>query len=134
MGDKFATPTGMHSGKPKQITKASGAETASTTHPAVDSSASANAVVTVTVTASGGTTPTLTVVVEGSNDGTNWVALGTIGANGYVLGTPATPPTNLTGAATVVGVFPAMQQTRTRSVVGGTTPSFTYSVGIDLDA
>jgi hypothetical protein len=132
MSDKYATPSGMHKGT-RGSTKASGAETASTTHGSLDTSNSTSVAVTVNVTASSGTTPTMTVVVEGSNDGAAWVTLGTIGANGYVLGTPATAPTNITGNGAVTGVFPAMQLTRTRSVIGGTTPSFTYSVTADLD-
>lgn len=132
MGNDYATSTGMHHGTPGVFTKAAGAETVSTTHGLVDGSHSASAIVTVNVTASGGTTPTLTVAVEGSNDGTNWVLLGTLGANGYNLGSVATAPSNLTGAATVTGVFPTMGSVRTRSIVGGTTPTFTYSVLVGL--
>lgn len=112
--------------------KQSAAETASTTHPVVETSDYGVALVTVAVTAASGTTPTMTVVVEGSTDNSTWTTLGTIGANGYAAGTTATAPSNFTGAATVSGVFAAPQFVRTRSVVGGTTPSFTYSVTIEI--
>lgn len=113
-------------------TKASGAETASTTHAGLNTKAAAVATVTVAVTAASGTTPTMTVVVEGSNDSSTWFELGTIGANGYRAGSVGTAPSNFTGAATVRGVFPAVQYLRTRSIVGGTTPSFTYSVSAEM--
>jgi VCBS repeat-containing protein len=109
--------------------KAAGAETASTTHGSINVlDGSGSAVVTVAVTAASGTSPTMTVVVEGSDDGTTWFEIGTIGANGYRAGTTGTAPSNFTGAATTRAVLPAPQFVRTRSVVGGTTPSFTYSV------
>ncbi len=85
--------------------------------------------VVVAVTAASGTTPTMTVVVEGSVDGTNYFTLGTVGANGYNVGAVAvTAPSNLTTTATVRAALPCPQYVRTRSVIGGTTPSFTYSV------
>jgi hypothetical protein len=109
--------------------KPSGAETTSTTHNVAFTGYYGGAVmVTVAIASSSGTTPTLLVTVEGSQDGTTWTQLGQIGANGYVAGTPATAPTNLTGAATVTGIFPRPTFVRTRSTIGGTTPSFTYSV------
>lgn len=114
-------------------TKSSGAETASATHASVDTIDASTAVVTVTVTAASGTTPTMTVVVEGSTDGATWVTLGTIGANGYNVGGVATAPTNFTTAATSRGVFSAPQLVRTRSVIGGTTPSFTYAVDVEAN-
>jgi hypothetical protein len=90
------------------------------------------ATVTVAVTAASGTTPTMTVVVEGSNDATTWFELGTIGANGYRAGSIGTAPSNFTTTATSRGAFPAVQYLRTRSVIGGTTPSFTYSVSAEM--
>lgn len=112
--------------------KASAAETANATHATLDTGEAANLAVTVAVTAASGTTPTLVVIVEGSIDGTNWIELGRIGANGYRTGNTATAPSNFTGAGTVAGVFPAPQFVRTRSTVGGTTPSFTYSVTAEV--
>jgi hypothetical protein len=108
--------------------KASGAETASATHTSVETGDSGVLYVQVAVTAASGTAPTLTVVVEGSNDGTTWFVLGTVGANGYRVGSTGTAPTDLTTSATVRAAFPAMQFCRTRSVIGGTIPSFTYSI------
>jgi hypothetical protein len=122
--------TASHTNRGKQYKlKASGAETASTTGHALNTgNESGSLFVTVKVTAATGTTPTMTVVIEGSADGTNWFTLGTVGANGYAAGTTATAPTNFTAAATVRAAFPAMQYVRSRSVIAGTTPSFTYSV------
>lgn len=115
----------------RQLTlKASGAQTASTNGGAVDTGPDGGSLlVQVDITAASGTAPTLLVAVQGSQDGTNWVTLGSIGANGYVAGTPATEPTNFTGtAAAQKGVFPRLQYVRYASTVGGTTPSFTYKV------
>lgn len=112
--------------------KASAAETASTTHTDVEARDASTVTVTVDVTAVSGTVPTMTVVVEGSTDRSTWFTLGTIGANGYLSGVTGTAPTNLTAAATVRGVFAAPQFVRTRSVIAGTTPSFTYSVTGEL--
>lgn len=126
MGNQYATTGGMRRGSVLTL-KASGAETASTTSGATDSGGG-NALVTVSVTAASGTTPTLTVVIEGSVDGTNWVTVGTVGANGYSVGTTDSAPSNFTTTATTRAVLPAVQFLRSRSVIGGTTPSFTYSV------
>lgn len=127
MPGRYASGTIMKRGS-SFTPKPSSAETASTTHPSFETGDSGVIYVQVDVTAASGTTPTMTIVVEGSNDGATWFELGTIGANGYRVGNTSTAPTNLNGAATVRGAFPAMQFCRTRSVIGGTTPSFTYSV------
>ena len=108
--------------------KASGAETASTAHTPFDTLESGSVMVTVTVTAVSGTSPTMNLVVEGSDDSSTWFTIGIIGANGYSVGSVATAPTNFTAAATTRGVFAAPQYVRTRSVIAGTSPSFTYSV------
>lgn len=110
--------------------KASAAETASTTGSAVELGDNASMHVTVDVTAVSGTTPTMTVDIEGSDDNTNWAVIGTFGANGYRAGSVGTAPSNLTGAATVRGVLPAARYVRHKSTIGGTTPSFTYSVAL----
>ncbi len=123
----YLDSNGAHNGEPFEF-KALGAETTSTTHLSRYVSAQGNAIVTVKVTAATGTTPTLLVTVQGSVDGANWITLGKIGASGYSVGPVATAPTNLTAAATASGVFPLTPYVRTTSTVGGTTPSFTYSV------
>jgi hypothetical protein len=113
--------------------KASGAEIASTTGATVEVGEGGNLNVVVDITAASGTTPTMTVVIEGSTDGTNWYALGTFGANGYAVGSVATAPTNITGVSTIRGALPGARYVRYRSVIGGTTPSFTYSVTAEVE-
>jgi hypothetical protein len=112
--------------------KVSSAETASTTHKFTDTGSDGGSLyVNVVVTAASGTTPTLTVVVEGSQDGgATWFKLGTIGSDGYShgSGSGAGTPANFTAAGSGQAIFPRPQLVRTRSVVGGTTPSFTYTV------
>ena len=133
MPGRYASGTIMKRGAPVTL-KPAGAEGASATHAAVDTGDAGVIYVNVDVTASGGTGPTLTVVVEGSNDGVNWFELGTIGANGYRAGSVGTAPTNFAGAGTVRAAFPAMQFVRTRSVIGGTGgPTFTYSVTAEVN-
>ena len=109
--------------------KASGAETANTTSTAVELGDKAVMSLTVDVTVVTGSSPTMTVVIEGSDDGVNWHELGTVGANGYRVGTTATAPSNFTGTGTVRCTLPAARFVRSRSVIGGSSPSFTYSVG-----
>lgn len=108
--------------------KALAAETASTTHNVFHPTGPGMTSIVVKVTAASGTTPTLTVIVEGSDDETNWFQLGVIGSGGYSVGTTATAPTNITTTGTSRAAFVTPEFIRTRSVVGGTTPSFTYSV------
>jgi UDP-N-acetylmuramyl tripeptide synthase len=126
---EFSTATGMVRGQAVEF-KASAAETASTTQAQFDTGADQETLyLIVAVTAASGTTPTMSLVVEGSMDnGTNWFTLGTIGANGYNVGSVATAPTNFTTTATVRALLAVPQLVRVRSVIGGTTPSFTYSV------
>jgi hypothetical protein len=115
------------------VLKASGAETASTTGSSVSTGTDSGGMyVELVVTAASGSSPTMTVVVEGSLDGTNWFTLGTLGANGYSTGSVATAPSNLTTTATVRAYLHMPQYVRTRSVIGGATPSFTYSVNAVL--
>lgn len=68
------------------------------------------------VTAASGTTPTLDVVLEDSLDGTTWNVVGTfaqrVGAGRQVINVAA----------------PFADRLRVRWTVGGTTPSFTFSV------
>lgn len=109
--------------------KSSAAQTASTVGSAVKADRGGSLLVTVAVTAASGTTPTMTVAIQGSVDNSTWVTLGTVGANGYNAGSTAvTAPSNLTTSATVRAVVPAMPYVRYSSTIAGTTPSFTYSV------
>lgn len=126
-GDSVATASGVIRGDSYTL-KSSGAEVTSTTGTAIDVSTVANLSIKVDVTASSGT-PTMTVVIEGSDDGTNFYTLGTFGANGYNVGAAAvTAPSNFTGTGTVRGLLATPSLVRYRSVIGGGTPSLTYSV------
>lgn len=128
MPQRYAEGAFIKRGSPFTL-KASGAETASTTGAQVETPDSGSAHIEVNITASSGTTPTMTVVIEGSNDAANWYTLGTFGANGFAPGSVATAPSNFTGVTGPVrGAVPAIQFLRYRSVIGGTTPSFTYTV------
>jgi hypothetical protein len=129
---QFSGASGIQRGIPVDF-KVSGAETVSTTHGAFDTGADSGGslYIKVNVTAASGTTPTLSVVVEGSQDGgTSWFQLGTIGSDGYGHGKGAATgaPANFTTTGSAQAIFPRPQLVRTRSVVAGTTPSFTYSV------
>jgi hypothetical protein len=123
----YDSNTGIRDGQPFEF-KAAAAETASTTHAVAHLTGASVASITVKVTAASGTTPTLLVTVEGSDDGSTWYTLGQIGANGSAVGATATAPTNFTTSATGRGAFVVPEFIRTRSTIGGTTPSFTYSV------
>ncbi len=68
------------------------------------------------VTAAAGTSPTLDVVIEDTLDGTNWNVLGTFTQRTA----PGREVINITGLFT--------DQLRARWTLGGTTPSFTFSV------
>jgi len=113
--------------------KPAGAETTSTTGSSFEVGEAGAVYVPVVVTAVSGTTPTLVVVIEGSADNVTFFTIGQIGLSGFVVGSAAAAPTNIIANGTYVGVFPAMQFMRYRSVIGGTTPSFTYSVGFEAD-
>lgn len=133
MVDQFSLGTRIDRGDPFALKASGTVETASTTGAAVDTGTEGGSLtVTVSVVAGAtGTTPTLNVVIEGSQDGANWFTLGTVGANGYAVGTTATAPSNFTtSAVTVNACFPRPQLVRARSVIGGTTPSFTYAVSV----
>ncbi len=110
--------------------KASAAQTSSTTGTVVDAGSSGAREVLVDVTAASGTTPTMTVVIECQSDGTNWVEAGTVGSNGARVGAVGTAPANFTAVSSARAVLPLTGLTRYRSVIGGTTPSFTYSVSV----
>lgn len=68
------------------------------------------------VTAASGTTPTLDVIVEDTLDGTNWFQVGAFAQRTGV----AREVINITGLFSDV--------IRVRWTIGGTTPSFTFSV------
>lgn len=68
------------------------------------------------VTAASGTTPTLNVVIEDTLDGTNWNTVGT-----FAQKTAA-------GREVINVTTPFTDRLRARWTVGGTTPSFTFSV------
>lgn len=78
--------------------------------------------------APGGTSPTLVVVVQGSNDNQNWFELGRIGSNGYSVGPLDTAPANITAAGVYRGIFPVPKFVRCLLTLGGTSPSFDLSV------
>ena len=71
-----------------------------------------------------GTTPTLVVDLEGSEDGTNWATL-----QAGVL-------PSLTSAGTYAngnfGIYPA-RYLRLKFTLGGTSPSFTFTAGIKVE-
>ncbi len=73
------------------------------------------------VTAVAGTSPTMTVLIEDSLDGTNWNTVGTFAA--------------VTAAAReVINVTtPFAERLRVSWTMGGTTPSFTFSVIVASD-
>lgn len=108
--------------------KPSGAETTSTTSGSREVFGTNGMTLLVDITAASGTTPTMTVVIEGSSDLVNWITLATVGLSGYSVGSAAAAPTNFTGISSARAVVPNTQYVRSRSVIAGTTPSFTYSV------
>lgn len=109
--------------------KTSGAETASTTGQAQELGDKRTMNLTVDVTAVTGTSPTMVVDIEGSDDNINWHVLARIGSDGYRVGSVGTAPANFTTTGTVRCTVPAARYVRHKSTIGGTTPSFTYSVG-----
>lgn len=68
------------------------------------------------VTAAAGTSPTLDVVVEDTLDGTNWNVVGTFAQK------------TATGREVINLSTPFADRLRVRWTVGGTSPSFTFSV------
>lgn len=111
---KYSSGLNRHIAVDDVTLKASAAETASTTHTAAELGDKARLNLVLNVTAQAGTAPTLDITIEGSNDGTNWYTLGTFAQK--------------TGVATERKAFVAARHVRSRSVVDGTTPSFTYSI------
>jgi len=114
--------------------KASGAETVSTTGAAVPVASAFAAgyglwLATLAITATSGT-PTLLVVIECSNsNGGAWFEVARIGADGVLTWGLGTQPAPFTSAVTVQAPVSAMASPlRYRSIIGGGTPSLTYSV------
>jgi hypothetical protein len=70
------------------------------------------------VTAASGTTPTLNVVLEDTLDGVNWNTIGTFAQRAAA------------GREVVSVTTPFTDRLRARWTVGGTTPSFTFSVKV----
>ena len=68
------------------------------------------------VTAVTGTTPSMTVLLEDTLDGTNWNTIGTFAAK------------TAAGREVITVVTPYADRVRARWTVTGTTPSFTFSV------
>lgn len=131
MPDQYADGNYIDRGDALVLKAAGTVETASASGAGIDTGENGGSLVVTVAVAAGatGTTPTLTVVIEGSQDDSTWFTLGTVGANGYSAGTTATAPSNFTtSAVTVNAAFPRPQFVRARSVIGGTTPSFTYGV------
>ena len=76
-----------------------------------------------------GTSPTMLVTVETSNDASNAVTAGKIGANGHSNANGSDPST-INAVGTYRGVFPVARYVRFKAVLGGTsTPTFDFSVG-----
>lgn len=115
-----------------RATEAPGASGGTTTHTGQELGDKATAYLAVVVyTAPTGSSPTLLVTIEGSNDGVTWFTLGKIGANGFSLANGSNP-SNITAAGTYRGIFPMPRFVRSVGVIGGTsTPTFDYSVGGD---
>lgn len=91
--------------------------TGTSTSAVVDAGASALALLVNAATVSG-TTPTLDITVEWSNDNATWA-----------VGEPADSFTQITAAKVVAKQFAVKgAYYRTRWTIGGTTPSFTFDV------
>lgn len=107
--------------------KTASAETASTTQAAVEIGDKRLLNLEVVVSAVSGT-PTMLITIEGSNDGANWYTLGEIGSDGFACGS-LDAPANITTTGTYRGAIPAARYVRSKSTIGGGSPSLTYSVG-----
>lgn len=103
---------------------ASAARTATGTTGTLDAPSEANLILAVVCSAVSGTTPTMTLSIEWSMDGTNWCPAAT--ADAFA---------EMTAASNVVKPFTVKGSSyRIKWTIGGTTPSFTFTVtelGID---
>lgn len=95
---------------------AEAARTATFNGAAVEIPVGRELIATLDVTAASGTTPTLDVKLQHSPDGAIWSDLGTAFAQKTAIGTEVKVFTGIHGFVRVI------------STIGGTTPSFTYSV------
>lgn len=90
-------------------------KTASFDGPAIEVGDRGSACLDLTISAASGTTPTLDVTIQTSKDGTTWRTVAAFAQK--------------TAAGTERKSFPALDRfIRASAVIGGTTPSFTYSV------
>jgi hypothetical protein len=97
--------------------KASGAETSSTNGAAIELDDVSDARLDLVITAVSGTTPTLDVAIQTSADGsTGWTTIASF----------AQQTATTTGVHKIFG--PCDRYIRYSSTIGGTTPSFTYSI------
>lgn len=110
----YFTASGEVSGEPITLI-APGTRTAAGSEGARVAGSNDTARLTLNVTAASGTSPTLTVTVEHSADGSTWTTLGSF--------------TAATAVGTQRKVFSGLDQyVRGSWTTGGTTPSFTFSV------
>lgn len=103
------------------VAHASGAETVTGQSAAIDVATFDEGVAFLAVTAASGTAPTLDVKVQMSHDGTTWHDEGTAFAQVMVAATPAVKKLTLIG-----------RSMRYFWTIGGTTPSFTFSINTTL--
>lgn len=82
------------------------------------------------VTAASGTTPTLDVVIEDTLDGTNWNTIATFAQKTAVGVEVINAHPEKAESATFQPLF--ARRWRIRWTIGGTTPSFTFSVAASL--
>ena len=125
----YSEGLGRYLNRDEATLKTTGAETASTTHSPVEVGDKAVINVEVLVSAVTGTTPTMLITIEGSNDGLTWYALGEIGSDSFGIGSLAAPA-NITAAGTYRAALPAARYVRSKSTITGTTPSFTYGIAL----
>lgn len=102
-------------------TVASAARTATGTGTAFSTAEIDSLSATLVITAASGTTPTLDLTLETTADGTNY----------YTAGTFPQQTTTNAGISRVVGDLGATS--RWKWTIGGTTPSFTFSVSATAD-
>ncbi len=120
----FSEGLGRYLDRDDLTLKASGSESATTTHAAVEigDARVVNLEVVVTVAPT-----TLLIAIETSHDNVTWYEVGRIGSDGYRVGSIGTAPANITGTGTFRGSFPVGRYVRSRSVTLTGTP--TYSIG-----
>ena len=80
----------------------------------------------------GGTAPTVTTVLQGSNDGTNWIDLHSVGEVDAALTMSADGTQWLVLNSQATMPVPAMARLRLRATGGGTAPPTAWSVQANL--